>query len=91
MFLLTCAEEKYHDTMKALELAKKSVGITEGDYNLDTLALAYFKNGMLKESVETQQAAMKLLPQEAAKEVRDEYEQRLKQYRDALEKAGGEE
>jgi tetratricopeptide (TPR) repeat protein len=58
----TAKDEKVRDNAKALEHAKKAAEISS-ERNaeiLDTLARAYFINGMNKEAVEAEQKAVKL-------------------------------
>lgn len=68
----------------ALELAVKAVEIAPRDAAiLDTLAVAYAKNGEPRKALETQRLAVKLAPEE----LRSELEGRLKEFEDAAKQA----
>jgi tetratricopeptide (TPR) repeat protein len=61
----TANDEKVKDNIKALEHAVKAAEISnEGNADiLDTLAMAYFVNGKVKEAIEAEQKALKLEPE----------------------------
>ncbi len=81
-FILTEKGLKHPDYKEALELAKKAVALDKGrnGYSLDTLALAYFKNGFLEKAVEYQKKAVSIGP------VDQEMKNRLEMFKEALER-----
>jgi len=58
----TSEDERYRDSEKALTLARKAADLKQEPYILDTLAEAYFINGMGEEALKTIEAAIKLRP-----------------------------
>jgi tRNA A-37 threonylcarbamoyl transferase component Bud32/tetratricopeptide (TPR) repeat protein len=79
--LLRCTFRDLCDVNKALMHAETAVGITkrQNAFALDTLANAYFRNGMISKAVETEKSALSLaanLPQAA----RDEIEKALRRF-----------
>ena len=66
--------------VNALEHAKKAAELSKEKNAeiLDTLARAYFMNGMLKESIDAENKALKLEP------YNDEFKGKLKEYEKAL-------
>ena len=52
--LATCKDKSFRDYPKAVELAERSVELDEQFYSLDTLAVAYERNGDFGKAVETQ-------------------------------------
>jgi len=61
-FLLTCPSEQLQDTVKAMELAKRAVELTDGKDGavLETLAEAYFRQGDPAKAAEYQKKAIEL-------------------------------
>ena len=53
-FLATCKDESFRGYPKAVELAERSVELDEQFYSLDTLAVAYDRNGQPGKALETQ-------------------------------------
>jgi tetratricopeptide (TPR) repeat protein len=81
--LATCAEEKFRDGKKAVELAKKAVELTGPNdpnraNNLDTLACAYAEAGDFDNAVKTMTEALEKAPPFA----RDEFEMKMKLFKD---------
>jgi len=59
--VLTSSEDpSLHDYPRAIELAKRSVAVNETGLNLNTLAVAYFKNGQYDEAVKAQERIIEL-------------------------------
>jgi hypothetical protein len=56
--LLTVDDERFHDPKRALDLARKAAEIRPRSHILDTLAEAYFQNGMTEMASETGQQAL---------------------------------
>lgn len=54
-FYATCKDESFRNYPEAVRLAEQSVGIRATHYNLDTLVVAYERNGQTAEAVKTQQ------------------------------------
>lgn len=73
--LTTAPDERLRDKVRALNLAKKAVEIERSSVFLDTLAEAYYANGMKNEAVETISEAIS-----AAKENRTYYEKQLEKF-----------
>ncbi len=69
-------DESFRDKGKALEHAKKAAELSKEKNAeiLDTLARAYFINGMVKEAIDAENKALKLEP------YNDEFKGRLKEY-----------
>ena len=53
-FLETCEDESFRNYPEALRLAELSVAKEEQNFNLDTLAVAYDRNGQYAKAVDTQ-------------------------------------
>ena len=85
---MTSPDEKLRDAKTALPLATKAAQASrpESPAILDTLALAYARNGKLREAADTEQRAIGLLPPNLPPEQRKEYEDRLREFKDGLEK-----
>ncbi len=64
--LLTARDTSLRNPERALTLARTAVLIREKGYILDTLALAYFANGLIEEAVATELKALRLDPDHAA-------------------------
>jgi len=60
--LLTSANLELRDPLKALTLARGAVTMMEKGYVLDTLATAYWANGLVEEAVHTERRAADLDP-----------------------------
>lgn len=77
---ISADEESFRDKAKALEHAKKAAELSKEKNAeiLDTLARAYFINGMAKEAVEAENKALKLEP------YNDEFKNKLKEYEKAM-------
>jgi tetratricopeptide (TPR) repeat protein len=73
-------DESFRDKAKALEHAKKAAELSKEKNAeiLDTLARAYFMNGMAKEAIDAENKALKLEP------YNDEFKGRLREYEKAL-------
>jgi tetratricopeptide (TPR) repeat protein len=73
-------DERFRDKAKALEHAKKAAELSKEKNAeiLDTLARAYFINGMVKEAIDAENKALKLEP------YNDEFKIRVKGYEKAL-------
>lgn len=73
-------DESSRDKVKALEHAKKAAELSKEKNAeiLDTLARAYFMNGMVKEAIDSENKALKLEP------YNDEFKGRLREYEKAL-------
>jgi tetratricopeptide (TPR) repeat protein len=56
--LVTAPNEDLRDKTRALELAKKAVGLERSPVFLDTLAEAYYANGLIREAVQTIEQAI---------------------------------
>jgi tetratricopeptide (TPR) repeat protein len=79
--LATCAESKYRNGQRAVELAEKSVRTRTGRTanNLDTLAAAYAEVGRFDDAVKIQQEVIKVAPK-SHPELED-FNKRLDSYR----------
>jgi len=73
--LLTVEDKKLYDPVRALKLAKKAAGIAARSHILDTLAEAYWQNGMADLAYETGQRAL-----ENSTGNRDYYRQQLQKF-----------
>jgi tetratricopeptide (TPR) repeat protein len=73
--LATVPDQGLRDKMRALDLAKKAVAIERSAMFLDTLAEAYYVNGMISEAVEAIEEAVSI-----ASEGRNYYEKQLKKF-----------
>jgi len=73
-------DESFRDKVKALEYAKKAAELSKEKNAeiLDTLARAYFLNGMVKEAIDAENKALKLEP------YNDEFKGRLREYEKAI-------
>lgn len=60
--LLTSEDLGLRDTFRALTLARGAAAISRRGYVLDTLATAYWANGLVEEAVVTEEEAIKLDP-----------------------------
>jgi tetratricopeptide (TPR) repeat protein len=76
-------DESFRDKTKALEHAKKAAELSKEKNAeiLDTLARAYFINGMVKEAIDTENKTLKLEP------YNDEFKGRLKEYEKAINRS----
>jgi hypothetical protein len=75
-WLLATAEDKdLRDVGRALKLARRAVSLERSSMYLDTLAEAYYANGLTEEAAETIREAIA-----AAKENRSYYERQLKRF-----------
>lgn len=77
--LLTSEDESLRDPERALKLVMKSVQMGENNANMDTLAEAYYQNGMYMEAYRAAKRALQL-----ATEDRPYYERQLKKMKKAL-------
>ena len=73
--LLTVEKRTLLDPIRALELAKKAVEIQARSHILDTLAEAYWQNGMADMAIETEQRAL-----EDSSGNREYYRKQLKKF-----------
>ena len=82
--LLTCEPADLRDPEAALEAATRANELTnyQSDSFLDTLAMAYFKNGFVDKAIETQRTAVEMLW--GGQFDRAEMEERLQEYKAAL-------
>jgi tetratricopeptide (TPR) repeat protein len=73
-------DESFRDKAKALEHAKKAAELSKEKNAeiMDTLARAYFMNGMVKEAVDAENKALKLEP------YNDEFKGKLREYEKAI-------
>ncbi len=74
--LATSEDKRLRDGHRALELAKRAVSLDRSPMYLDTLAEAYYVNGMIPEAVESIKEAIAL-----AKENKDYYESQLRKFK----------
>ena len=77
---ISANDENFRDKVKALEHAKKAAELSKEKNAeiLDTLARAYFMNGMVKEAIDAENKALKLEP------YNDEFKNKLKEYEKAM-------
>ncbi len=69
-------------------MAKRSIAANENNNNLDTLAVAYFRNGQYGEAVKTQKRNIEFWTEKnPSKPVPKGMLKRLKKYKNALEKS----
>jgi tetratricopeptide (TPR) repeat protein len=73
--LVTVSEESAKDTERALVLAKKAADLDRAPFILDTLAEAYYANGLKQEAIESIKEAISL-----ATSNRGYYEEQLKKF-----------
>jgi len=73
--LVTTPEERLRDPARALTLAEKAVSLKRSPIYLDTLAEAYYVNGLNHEAIETIKEALSI-----ATEGADYYEKQLKKF-----------
>jgi tetratricopeptide (TPR) repeat protein len=78
MVLAACPDAKVRDGKKALEAAQKAHELAKGPNELSALAAAHAELGEFDKAVEWQTKALESAP----KAQKDQYEQRLKLYRD---------
>lgn len=73
---VSAKDESFRDKSKALEHAKKAAELSreKNAEILDTLARAYFINGMVKKAVDSENKALKLEP------YNDEFKEKLREY-----------
>ena len=74
--LATAKDKSLRDDRRAVVLAKRAVSLDRSPMYLDTLAEAYYVNGMIPEAVETIKEAIAL-----AKSNKDYYESQLRKFR----------
>jgi Zn-dependent protease with chaperone function len=79
--LVTVPEERLRDPGRALDLAKKAVAIEQSPVFLDTLAEAYYVNGLVREAVKTMREAIAV-----ATENRGYYEKQLEKFLDSTKR-----
>ena len=76
------------DYKLALAMAERACELTkhEDPMNLDTLALAHFRNGNVKKAIEIQEKAIKLLAKDerVSKEMIEEFQSRLKKFKEKI-------
>ena len=63
--LLTAKEKAIRNPERALTLARAAILIKEQSHILDTLATAYWANGLVEEAVVTELKALRLDPRES--------------------------
>jgi len=63
--LLTAQDSSLHDPLRALRLAQKAAGLKQDGYILDTLAEAYWANGMVDDAVAAERDAVQIDPENA--------------------------
>ncbi len=86
--LVVCNDPELRDYPRAIELAKRSIAANENNNNLDTLAVAYFRNGQYGEAVKTQKRNIEFWTEKnPSKPVPKGMLKRLKKYKNALEKS----
>jgi tetratricopeptide (TPR) repeat protein len=73
--LVTAPDQNLRNTKRALDLAKRAVALKRSPVFLDTLAEAYYANGLTREAVETIREAIS-----RAEEGVDYYERQLKKF-----------
>ncbi len=61
--LLTAVDKDIQDPVRALTLSQKAAAIRPQGYILDTLATAYWKNGLLKSALDTERRAIAVNPE----------------------------
>ena len=87
-FLVSCEDPSLHDYPRAVELVKRSIAVDENKYNLDTLAVAYFKNKQYGEAAKTQERIIEYWKEKnPGKPVSEGKLKRLEKYRKALEES----
>jgi len=74
--LATAEDKKMRDHELSLDLAKRAVALERSPMYLDTLAEAYFVNGMVQEAIETATEAMSV-----AERNREYYESQLRRFK----------
>ncbi len=74
--LLTARDRSLRDPRRALTLARTAAVLKENGYILDTLATAFWANGLVDEAVATELKAMRLDP-----ENRNYYQQQVEKFR----------
>lgn len=84
--LLTVDDTSLRDPKLALQFAERASTLTKNENSmiLDTLALAYFNNGRISTALTTEEKALSLLPSSAPPEARKDYEDRIRQFRNAM-------
>lgn len=82
--LATCADDKIRDGKRAVELARRATGLTEGDNPmfLDTLAAAYAETGEFGEALAIAGRAKALALEFKAPQVADEIAARIEYYKE---------
>jgi len=76
-----CPDSKYRNGMKAVELAKKAVELTEASFTLCPLAAAYAEVGRFQDAIKTQERAIKKFNEENNAKDLAEAEEQLASYR----------
>ena len=74
--MLTASDPDLRNNARALALARKAVALQPAPQFLDTLAEAFFQNGLIDEAVQTSQEALN-----SAHENRAYYESQLRRFR----------
>lgn len=77
--LVTCEDQGLRNPSKALDYARRAAEIEPAPHILDTLAESYYATGDIDQAIETEQEALRLLPDNRAY-----YEKQLEKFRDAL-------
>jgi tetratricopeptide (TPR) repeat protein len=77
----TCPDSKYRDGMKAVELAKKAVELTEASFTLFPLAAAYAEVDRFQDAIKTQDRAIKKFNEENNAKDLVEAEEQLASYK----------
>ena len=78
--LVTIPDERYRDKERALTLARRAVDLKRSPIFLDTLAEAYYSNGLTDEAVKTIKEAISL-----ANDRSDYYEKQLEKFMTVIE------
>jgi tetratricopeptide (TPR) repeat protein len=73
--LVTASDDRFRDRKRALVLAKEAVKLERSPIFLDTLAEAYYENGLIPEAIEVIQEAISI-----AKQDRNYYEEQLEKF-----------
>ena len=78
--LVTCQDERYLDSARAVELAQKAAALDPKADILDTLAASYAEAGKFGDAIRIQKNAIILVKEEGRTEKLGEYNERLKLY-----------
>ncbi len=79
--LATCPDAAYRNGNKAIEYAKKAVGLKPNAESIDTLAATYAEDSKFEYAISSQEKAISMLKEEGNTSTIDRYKKRLRLYK----------